>query len=159
MTGLDIVDILMDDAVTRGFTRRLGISGPMHTRTYATATGRPARVHTRRAPSGPGIPNYLNTQATDLRVAKRNMERLYTMEEDAMTSWTRPAQEIASLSSLRGTAERRYVNVLIRYLRNSQQMAAAEASDLQRYFTRQRMIGTGPVNKAYLLGLFPKELA
>ena len=105
------------------------------------------------------VPNYLTAQAADLRATKRNLERLYTMEEDAMMSGTRPAQETASLSSLRGTSERLYVNVLIRYLRDSHQMTSFQASDLQRFFTRQRMNGIGPVNKAYLLGLFPRELA
>ena len=158
MIGIDIVDMLMDDAVNRQSMRRPAVSRPVYKRTYA-ATGRSARVHTRKPPTGPRIPSFLSDQAVDLRTAKRNMERLYTMEEDAMASYTRPVQEFASLSNLRGTAERRYVNVLIRYLRDSHQMTAVEAADLQRYFTRQRMNGMGPVNKAYLLSLFPRELA
>lgn len=101
------------------------------------------------------VPHFLVGQAVELRRAKANLVRLYSLEQNAMAAaWRRPAQDLYGISKRRASAERRYVGALIRYLRDSNQMGRARATDVQRYFTRQSMTGMGPVNKGYLLGMF-----
>jgi hypothetical protein len=155
--GVDIVDMLMDDAFGRQHIIRP--EAPLQKHSTHAAARRFSKAVKKGVTRTRQVPNPLSTQVAELGSAKRNLERLYTMEEDAMASWTRPPHEIAALSCRRAGAERRYVNALIRYLRDSDQMSGAEAAALQRHFTRQRNGSMLPVSKVFLLNLYPQELA
>ncbi|KAF1970063.1 hypothetical protein BU23DRAFT_571114 [Bimuria novae-zelandiae CBS 107.79] len=153
-TGVDIVNLIMDDMPRTSFSRPTAHRARrFHVWTSASGSTRIRGTRNQAASK------FVTPQAAELGRAKRNLEQLYTMEEQAfLTAYMRRPEDIFAISSCRQCAERRYVNALIRYMRDSNQMTAAEATDLQRYFTRQKMEGMGPINKTYLLGMYPREL-
>ncbi|KAJ4350077.1 uncharacterized protein N0V89_008698 [Didymosphaeria variabile] len=151
---IDIVDLVMQDVPSRSFTRR---AAPRSRRyNIWTSAGGGIRIHMSRNMAT--RTRFVAPQISELRRARNNLHRLYTMEEDAFLSTTRPAEDVAAITYRRGCAERRYVNALIRYMRDANQMSSSEATHLQHYFTRQKMEGIGPINKGYLLGMYPREL-
>ncbi|KAH7412003.1 hypothetical protein DE146DRAFT_784606 [Phaeosphaeria sp. MPI-PUGE-AT-0046c] len=170
-TGVDIVDFIMDDAVTRrGTNRRVGLrsQNPRARRTYNPGdysitfngsvfnggTHTFTRANARRAPGS------IHTQATELRNARATLLRLYAQEQNVISSGGIDARQstLQMIRASRATAERRYVNCLIRYCRDSNRMTAWQATQLQSDFTRQKMTNLGVYNGNYLLGLFPREL-
>ena len=112
----------------------------------------PRRYHAARRPS-----TSLRAQAAQLRTAKRDLEGAYMQEEAALGGHAQ--QEVAHATDVRARTERRYVNALLRYLRNKNSISGQEANRIQMSFTRQRMEGMGSTNKAYLRSMFPRELA
>jgi hypothetical protein len=118
-------------------------------------TQRSTRTNARR---GAG---FLHAQAAELRYAKANLLRLYTQEAHTITKSRGINPRDSTLQMVRAsraTAERRYVNCLIRYCRDAGCMNAAEATRLQKDFTRERMGNFHSSNSAYLLGMYPWEL-
>ena len=113
----------------------------------------PQRYRAARRP-----PTSLRKQAAQLRTAKRDLEGAYMQEEAALGGHT-TQQEVAHATAVRARTERRYVNALLRYLRNTNSISGQEAGRIQMSFTRQRMEGMGSTNKAYLRSMFPRELA
>ena len=118
--------------------------------TYFKFRGSKHRVTIRTAPG------FLQVQGNELRQAKLNLQRLYTQEQHALSTGS-AAANLPSIRSSRGTAERRYVNCLIRYLRDTKRMTGSQANELQGNFTRARM-NEMVSNKEYLLGIYPHEL-
>ncbi|KAF2110844.1 hypothetical protein BDV96DRAFT_583040 [Lophiotrema nucula] len=134
-TNVDIVDMIMDGAVSQQFR------APLAPKAVPRRNNRTA----------------LDEAAEDLREQKTLLQRLYAQEETTFTRSKRPA-DIAAVRTSRGNTERRYVNALVRYKRINNQMRPFEAQDIQSQFTRKKMGNVGPVNKDYLLSLFPREL-
>lgn len=124
----------------------------------------PSRLSRRRRPHkavANNVPAALRTQAADLRFARTNLDRCYNQEQnvrDISVRCTGVTFDLSDVSAARARAERRYVNCLIRYLRNANQMSGVQAAEMQRTFTRQKMEGVGVNNRAYLLGMYPREL-
>jgi hypothetical protein len=163
------LDMITDDAVGRLSPKSSSIY-------HSVAPRRAARLLTvrssipvqsrssRRARRGnvgntTGVAAYSRTQTSELREAKAVLDRLYSQEAQACTSPYNYGQDLSAIASSRATAERRYVNVLIRYLRGANRMSTIQASELQRYFTRDRMARAGMgSNRDYLLALYPHEL-
>ncbi|KAF1848926.1 uncharacterized protein K460DRAFT_364866 [Cucurbitaria berberidis CBS 394.84] len=102
-------------------------------------------------------PGYLQVQGNELSQAKTNLQRLYVQERNALTRGS-AGISLPMIRASRGTAERRYVNCLVRYLRDANRMSAIQANQLQRNFTRDKMVGMGVSNQDYLLGMYPREL-
>jgi hypothetical protein len=171
--GVDIVDLIMDDAVSRqGTNRRHNNAHPTNPRNHKTFNLGPhckvtfvgsrsnggshtfTRVNARRAPG------YLQAQAAELRNAKATLLRLYTQEQKALSKRginTRHST-LQMIRASRASAERRYVNCLIRYSRDANYMSASQANQLQKDFTREKMSDLGVSNSSYLLGMYPREL-
>lgn len=118
--------------------------------TYFKFRGSKHRVTIRMAPG------FLQTQGNELRHAKMTLQRLYTQEHNAFRAGSASAN-LPSIRASRATAERRYVNCLIRYLRDANRMSSGEATQLQHSFTRARMSAMLS-NEDYLLGMYPREL-
>lgn len=148
--GVDIVDMIMNDAYGRRVTRR---------------RAPPQRKHPQAQPSsfqdfnGPApafrasIPHYLTK---GLQQAKRNLVRLYAQEEHALRS---NAVDAHIVCKHRRTAERRYVDCLVLYLRNADRISSVQAKVLQDYFVVGGMAGMMNGNhQNYLLAMWPKEL-
>jgi hypothetical protein len=112
------------------------------------------RISARRAPG------FLQAQAAELRYAEAILSRLYTQEQDALSNGGINARQssLQIIRASRASAERRYVNCLIRYCRDAKCMTAVQANQLQGNFTRQKMSDLGISNSSYLLGLYPREL-
>jgi hypothetical protein len=161
----------MDDAVARQGANRQTIPRRMRHRNRTTANlgahrctingdrisgGRHIfiRVNERRAPGS------LQAEAGDLRAAKAILLRLYNREKQALVkrgpNARRSTQQM--VRSSRATAERRYVNCLIRYCRAANRMTPTQANELQKNFTREKMGEMGLPNSNYLLGMYPREL-
>jgi hypothetical protein len=112
------------------------------------------RFNERRAPG------FLQSQAAELRAAKMLLVRLYTQEQHAILKGGINARQstLQMVRSSRASAERRYVNCLIRYCRDANRMTPLEANQLQKAFTREKMGDMGFPNSNYLLGMYPCEL-
>lgn len=161
--GVDIVDMIMDDTVGRPSAARPSASHSAATRPASRPLApRPflrtfSKAAARRNPTS--IPHFLKTQATELREVKDILQRLYTQEAQALAAPWNPDQDTNAISNSRASAERRYVNALIRYLRDAKRMNSGQAFKLQRRFTRKRMVGMGQeANRDYLLAMYPREL-
>jgi hypothetical protein len=128
---------------------------------YLPAPSRTRRKQKARKPRPSNVPTALRTQAAALRLAKTSLERSYNQEQNfnnlsgGCTGLTLDFQQITAAIA---RAERRYVNCLIRYLRDANQMTSVEATEMQRSFTRQKMEKAGTNNRVYLLGRYPHEL-
>jgi hypothetical protein len=104
---------------------------------------------------------FLHAQAAELRHARTNLLRLYTQEAHAVAKSRGLNSRESTLQmacASRASGERRYVNCLIRYCRDAGRMNAAQATQLQKEFTREKMGGLYASNSAYLLGMYPREL-
>jgi hypothetical protein len=170
--GIDIVDLVMDDAVSRQGTnirREFRSSNPRNHKTYNlgphNVTLNRARVHggnhtfTRiNERRGHG---FLQAQTAELRYARTILVRLYMQEQTAVYNSRGVNVRQSSLQMVRASrasAERRYVNCLIRYCRDAKHMSAQEANQLQKHFTRERMGDLGVSHSDYLLSMYPREL-
>lgn len=90
-----------------------------------------------------------------------NLERAYNQEQNILilsSRCTGVAFDLPQIIAARARAERRYVNCLIRYLRDTNQMSSAQANEMQANFTRRKMQESGVSNGPYLLGMYPHEL-
>ena len=154
--------MIMDDASSRQSaqrrtaTQRLPIQafGGLSLRsTYLKSRGPNQRMTIR------GTSGSLQVQSNELRRAKVMLQRLYTQEKQALHLQAVGAcSNLREIRSSRGTAERRYVNCLIRFLRDTNRMSSGQATQLQQAFTRDKMAGMGMSNQKYLLGMYPREL-
>jgi hypothetical protein len=161
--------MIMDDTVDRLSTKRSAgfhsaaarpVARPSTVRASIPVQSRGSRgARRRKVGNTTGVAAYLRTQASELRGAKAVLDRLYSQEAQAYSNPYNYNQGLKEIASSRATAERRYVNVLIRYLRNANRMSTSQASELQRCFTRGRMAmaGTGS-NRDYLFAMYPYEL-
>lgn len=107
------------------------------------------------------VPAALRVQAAELRSAKSNLKRCYDQEQtihDFSSRCTGLTIDIPHITTARERAERRYVNCMIRYMRDTNQMSGLAAKELQGKFTRRKMDGTDMPNRTYLLELYPREL-
>jgi hypothetical protein len=101
----------------------------------------------------------LQVQGNELRQAKTGLQRLYMQEQDATYAQAAgDRNDLSVIRSARATAERRYVNCLIRYLRDSNRMGRRQSTFLQQQFTRVKMANTGVSYQHYLLSMYPQEL-
>lgn len=133
---------------------------PSHSRlnTMSTLAGRRRKKNKFRTQN---VPAGLRTQASALRLAKANLERAYVQERNVNSlsyRFTGIAIDLPQVQEARARAERRYVNSLICYGRNSNQMSVVQATELQAAFTCRKMQESGVSNAAYLLGMYPREL-
>lgn len=108
-------------------------------------------------------PGFLKAQAAELRRAKTSLLRLYAQEQytAAKVGPNTGDTPLQRIRTSRATAERRYVNCLIRYSRDANVMTTVQAEQLQEDFTRCREGKSGDMgssNSDYLLGLYPREL-
>lgn len=112
-----------------------------------------SRLSCRRNAQAQKVPPALRAQAAELRSARANLDRACAQ-----------VQNVGKLSArcvgvaARARAERRYVNCLIRYLRDTNQMTPVQASEMQANFTRRKMEASGLNNTVYLLSMYPQEL-
>lgn len=157
----------MDEVPAQRPARRLHVSNGQYSRSvpYRAKPNAPSSRQTRRRRVGKArmnnVPPALRTQTAELRSAKTNLERAHVHEQNVQSLSLRctgvifnPSEVIAA----RGRAERRYVNCLIRYLRDTNQMSSMEARQLQGNFTKHKVEKVGVNNCVYLLGMFPYEL-
>jgi hypothetical protein len=153
----------MDDAVARQGSNHRNPLRSTHPRRqtiyYGSTTLRAVgnhhtRYHARRAPGS------LQAEAAELRQAKTILLRLYNQEHSAYTAYGSNVRHsnLQMICASRASAERRYVNCLIRYLRDANRMSAFQANELQKAFTRERMSDLRVSNSNFLLGMFPREL-
>jgi hypothetical protein len=112
------------------------------------------RVNERRAPG------FLQAQAAELRQAKSVLVRLYTQENHIVGNGGLNARDssLQIIRASRASAERRYVNCLIRYCRDANRMTSFQANQLQNDFTREKMGDLRFSNSNYSLGMYPHEL-
>lgn len=149
----------MDDAVSRqGTNRRCAPQYPStrHHMTFAFGSHR-VTFHGARSRRAPGL---LHAEVAELRAARAVLVRLYAQEQHTIRNGRLNAREstLNMVRSSRATAERRYVSALIRYCRAANRMTRAQATELQKHFTRERMGDMAPPNSNYLLGMYPHEL-
>lgn len=86
---------------------------------------------------------------------------LYDQERNAYNSFydlNAGQSNLDQIRASRGVAERRYINCIIAYMRATGRMTRAQAGELQKYFTRERMRGMAAQYEGYMLGMFPPEL-
>ncbi|KAH4007433.1 hypothetical protein HBH98_010520 [Parastagonospora nodorum] len=171
-TGVDIVDFIMDDAVSRQGTNRRREFRPSNPRNRKTYNLGPHNVslngvringgnHTFTRANERRGHGFLQAQAAELRHARTTLVRLYTQEQHAFYNSRGASARQSSLQMVqasRASAERRYVNCLIRYCRDANQMSAQQATQLQKHFTRERMGDLGVSHSDYLLSMYPREL-
>lgn len=159
----------MDDIPTQRPARRLYNDRHQYTRpvpnqfmfNFNAASSRPGRKRRTHKATAKNVPAALRTQAAALRFAKTNLKRAYAQEHnvlDLSARCTGLTLNLSGVSAARATAERRYVNCLIRYLRDTDQMSPVEATEMQANFTRRKMESVCMSNEAYLLGMYPHEL-
>jgi hypothetical protein len=158
----------MDDAVSRQGSNRRNNTRRTYPRNHKTynlgsyniiinegrlngGTHTFTRVNERRAPG------FLQAQAAELRQAKAILLRLYTQENHVLATQEQDARHssLQVVRASRASAERRYVNCLIRYCRDAKRMTAFEATQLQKNFTREKMSDLGVSNSSYLLSMYP----
>jgi hypothetical protein len=161
----------MDDAVSRQGPDRLRNTRRLYPRNHKTYNLGPynitfngvrmnrgthtfTRVNERRAPG------FLQAQAAELRQAKSVLVRLYTQENHIVGNRRLNARDssLQIIRASRASAERRYVNCLIRYCRDAKHMTAFQATQLQNDFARDKMGDLGRSNSNYLLSMYPREL-
>lgn len=129
---------------------------------HNTAPLRPIRKgkRTHKATQG-NVLAALRAQAAELRSAKANLERCYNQEQTICSFSARCTGltiDAPQITTARERAERRYVNCIIRYMRDANQMSGVEAKEMQGNFTRRKMGGTSTANRTYLFGMYPREL-
>ncbi|KAL5113288.1 hypothetical protein ACEQ8H_008849 [Pleosporales sp. CAS-2024a] len=177
-TGIDIVDLIIDDAVARQGTKRGRVQRGKISRNYKAyhlgAHGvcyNDYRGHSRvhlftpiaTAERRRRAPGFLLAQTAELGSAKTALARLYSQEEHAVLYYNSQGSKagdsgLGVVRASRASAERRYVNCLIRYCRKANRMSALEAGRLQRHFTRKKMSDLKVSHKDYLLSMYPREL-
>jgi hypothetical protein len=163
--------MIMDDAVTRQGTNRRNYKRHIYPRNHKTYNLRSYNItfngvkmnggtHTFTRLNERRAPGFLQAQAAELRQAKAILLRLYTQEQSILTKRGVNARHstLQIVRTSRASAERRYVNCLIRYCRDANQMTASQANQLQKDFTREKMSDLGISNGNYLLGMYPREL-
>lgn len=148
--------------------RRFDHERGSRTRTGATTVRRQRPIHTVCTKSLQIQRDFVTThaqgqgkQAAQLRSAKSNLERAYAQEQNVQLPSSRSTgviSEIPGVVAGRARAERRYVNCLVRYLRDTNQMSAMEAKQLQGSFTKHKMGDCDLNNRVYLLGKYTFEL-
>lgn len=162
----------MDDAVSRQGTNRRRDHHPSCPRNHKTynvggievifnGARNHGRTHTFTRASARRAPGFLQAQGAELRHAKATLLRLYTQEAHAVSKSRGINSHDSTLQMVRASrasAERRYVNCLIHYCRDAGRMNAAQATQLQKDFTREKMGDAHASNSAYLLGMYPREL-
>ncbi|KAF3035343.1 hypothetical protein E8E12_006774 [Didymella heteroderae] len=166
--GVDIVDLIMDEVPAQRPARRSHVNTGQYThhvpngfRHNAISSRRPRRKRANKA-KAKNVPPALRKQAAELQSAKANLERAYAHEQNVQNLSSQCIGVTFNLPEViasRARAERRYVNCLIRYLRDSNEMSAVEARQLQGSFTKHKMEKAGVNNCAYLLGMHPSELS
>ncbi|KAF9697542.1 hypothetical protein EKO04_004109 [Ascochyta lentis] len=166
-TGVDIVDLVMDEILTQrpaprpyNNRKRDTYSAPSRS-VFNTALYRQNRRWRGHKPPADNVPAAVRVQARELRSTRVVVERCYDQEQ-SMCNFSARCTGLTIVAhpiiAARERAERRYVNCLVRYLRNTNQMSAVEAREMQARFTRRKMEGIGLKNRAYLLGMYPREL-
>lgn len=133
---------------------------PNHFSHNATSSRQSCRRRINTATAN-NVPPALRGQVTELRSAKANLQRTYAQEQNIQSLSLRCTGITFSLPEVvaaRARAERRYVNCLVRYLRDTNRMSAMEARQLQGNYTKQKMKKVGLNNYVYLLGMYPYEL-
>jgi len=161
----------MDDAVSRQGTNPRHVARGAYHRNHTTFNIGTHRVtfhgfrfnaggHTFTRVNERRAPGFLQVEAGDLRAAKTTLLRLYNQEQHTLMNRGLNVRQstLQMVRSSRATAERRYVNCLIRYCRAANRMTSAEANQLQKDFTHEKMGDMGLPNSNYLLGLYPREL-
>ncbi|KAJ8107052.1 hypothetical protein OPT61_g9132 [Boeremia exigua] len=96
----------------------------------------------------------LQVQAAELQASMTNLERAYGQEQNIRNLSARCTGvkfNFPEINAARARAERRYVNCLIRYLRDTNQMTPAQATEMRANFTRRKMKDSGVNNAPYLL--------
>jgi hypothetical protein len=161
----------MDDAVSRQGTNRRHETRPTKSRYQKTYNFGTCRV-TFRGRRFNGVtptftrftagraPGLLQAQAAELYHAKATLLRLYAQEQHAISKRGMNTRQstLEMVRARRASAERRYVNCLIRYCRSANYMTAFQANQLQKDFTREKMRDHSVPNSDYLLGMYPREL-
>ena len=157
----------MDEVPTQGPARQPYVrngqytrSVPSYSRYYAISSRRTRRTKANKAKAN-NVPPRLRVQAAEFRSAKSTLERAYAHEQNVQSLYSRTTGvifDIPGVFAARARTERRYVNCLVRYLRDTNQMSAMEASQLQGSFTKQKMGKVGLDSRIYLLGMYPFEL-
>lgn len=157
----------MDEIPAQRPARRIYVNNGQYTRPVpdrfrfnATSSRQTRRRRVNKAKAN-NVHSALRSQAAELRSAKSNLERAYTQEQNIQNLSSRRTGitfNFPEVSAARARAERRYVNCLVRYLRNTNQMSAVEATQMQGNFTKRKMEKAGMNNSAYLLGMYPYEL-
>lgn len=157
----------MDDIPTQRPARRIYVKNSQYTRPipnqfrFNATSSRQIRKKKAHKAKVSNVPTALRAQAADLRSARTNLERTYHQEENVSnlsSRCTRVTINLPQITVARARAERRYVNCLIRYLRDTNQMSPVEATQMQANFTRRKMEQAGMSSKGYLLGMYPHEL-
>jgi hypothetical protein len=161
----------MDDVVSRHGSNRRNNTRRTYPRNHKTYNLGPFNItinnarlnggaHTFTRVSERRAPGFLQAQAAELRQAKAVLLRLYTQENYVLGNRELNAgkSSLQIIRASRASAERRYVNCLIRYRRDAKNMTAFEATQLQKDFTREKMSDLGVSNSNYLLGMYPREL-
>jgi hypothetical protein len=128
---------------------------------YNPALLRQTRRRSANKAKANNVPPALLAQAAELRSAKSNLERAYAHERNVQSLSSRCTGVIFNFPEVfaaRARAERRYVNCLIRYLRDTNQMSAIEARQLQGNFTKHKIEKVGANSCVYVLDMYPFEL-
>ena len=157
----------MDEVPAQRPTPRLYVNNSQYTRPvpnrlrYNPTLTRQTRRRGAYKAKANNVPPALRVQVDELRSAKTNLERAYAHEQHVRSLSSRCTGVIFNfpeVSAARARAERRYVNCLVRYLRDTNQMSAIEARQLQGNFTKHKMEKGGANSSVYLLGMYPYEL-
>ncbi|KAF2623910.1 hypothetical protein BU25DRAFT_170426 [Macroventuria anomochaeta] len=147
--------------------RRLYVKDNQYTRpdpnqfAFKAAASRSGRKRRNNKARVKNVPTVLRAQAAELCSARTNLERAYNQEQnvqDLSSRCTGVTFNFPEVTAARARAERRYVNCLIRYLRDTNQMNPAEATQMQANFTRRKMEQARMSNRVYLLGMYLHEL-
>jgi hypothetical protein len=165
-TGVDIVNLVMDEIPTQRPARRIYNVDRQNLRpmTYQSKvnpmSSRPIRKRRNNRARIQKVSPALRTQAAELRAAKANLERAYNQEQNAINPAARSTglSLNSQLAAARARAERRYVNCFIRYSRDANQMSADQAREMQANFTRRKIEASGVDKVAFLRDMYPQEL-
>jgi hypothetical protein len=156
--------MIMDDATDRHPqpSRRRPALPNTHSRAHATFSFGTTQIrfrNARRRVPFQRVPGFLQVQATQLRQAKTSLTRLYMQEAEATYAQAAGARpDLNIIRSARAKAEQRFVEHLIKYLRDANRMDRYQATFLQEQFTREKMADTGASYQNYLLSMYPQEL-
>lgn len=106
------------------------------------------------------VPAFLKYDAKYLRRAKTKLLQSYKKEQYAAARGG--STDLWKFRCTRATAERDYVTRLIGYYRAGNWMTAAQATQLQENFTREKMGKNGnvvaPPCPDYLMSMYPREV-
>lgn len=101
----------------------------------------------------------LNILGHQLRRAKSTLERLYIQEQNAATAHSIESPlDLSTIRASRVAAEKRYINFLIRYCRDMDQMSTLQAIRLQRFMSYYKTPDLDQRRKL-LLSIYPTELS